>query len=330
MRTSPPSLTYSSKRLVKIAPNTRELNATACVYFFPVYNLLWLLKKSRSEFLNKAGFPGEPQHSSAASGDDIPAALRDTPDAKPKVRIQPLVLLTGGVLAFVLLAISSGFIFFITSPKRTANSQPSPTLSPTETPTSESAVTPQSNDSNTILGHFAYAEAPESELAVISSRGRLRMRKAAAEKFQAMRQAARSAGVILVPISAFRSVQEQEQLFFNVGAMRNQTPAQRAALSAPPGHSEHHTGYAVDIGDGAVPATNLQPDFDNTKAYQWLQANAARFGFELSFPQDNAQGVSYEPWHWRFVGDRDSLETFYKAQNLKPTPTPTPTLESTP
>jgi zinc D-Ala-D-Ala carboxypeptidase len=322
-------LTYSSKRFVKIAPNSTESNATACVYFFPVYNLLWLLKKSRSEFLNKAGFSGEPQHSSAASGDDIPAALRDIPDAKPKVRLHPLVLLSGAALAFVLLSISSGFLFFIISPKKTTNSQPAPTVSPTETPIADSSVTPGS-DRNTILGHFAYLEAPESELAVISPRGGIRMRKAAAEKFQAMRQAARSAGVNLVPISGFRSVQEQEQLFFNVGAMRNQTPAQRAALSAPPGHSEHHTGYAVDIGDGAVPATNLQPNFENTKAFQWLQENAARFGFEMSFPQDNPQGVSYEPWHWRFVGDRDSLETFYKAQNLKPTSTPTPTGESTP
>jgi zinc D-Ala-D-Ala carboxypeptidase len=117
-------------------------------------------------------------------------------------------------------------------------------------------------------------------------------------------------------------VKDQEQLFFEVGAQRNQTPAQRAALSAPPGHSEHHTGYAVDIGDGATPTTNLQATFDQTKAYQWLEANAARFSFEMSFPKDNAQGVSYEPWHWRFVGDRDSLETFYKAKNIKPSKIP--------
>lgn len=134
--------------------------------------------------------------------------------------------------------------------------------------------------------------------------------------------AARSAGVILTPISGFRSVKEQEQLFFGVGAQRNQTPAQRAALSAPPGHSEHHTGYAVDIGDGTAPATNLNENFENTKAFQWLQTNAARFGFEMSFPKDNSQGVSYEPWHWRFVGDRDSLETFYRAKNVKPTQVP--------
>ncbi len=61
---------------------------------------------------------------------------------------------------------------------------------------------------------------------------------------------------------------------------------------------------------------NLNPDFDKTRAFKWLVANAARFSFELSFPQDNSQGVSYEPWHWRYVGDRQSLETFYKAKNL--------------
>ena len=267
--------------------------------------------------MNKAGFSGEPQHSSAASGDDIPAALRDTPDPKPKVRVQPLVLLIGGVFAFVLLAVSSGFVFFVISPKKIADSQPSPTIAPTQAPTSDSSVDSQSNNSDTVLGHLAYTEAPESELALVSRQ--IRMRKQAALRFQEMAKAARKAGVILVPISGFRSVKEQEQLFFGVGAQRNQTPAERAALSAPPGHSEHHTGYAVDVGDGAVPATNLQANFETTKAYQWLEANAARFGFEMSFPKDNAQGVSYEPWHWRFVGDRESLETFYKAKNIKPT-----------
>ena len=173
-----------------------------------------------------------------------------------------------------------------------------------------------------MLGHFPYPEAPDSELVTIFANRGIRMRKAAAQKFEEMVAAARSAGVILEPISGFRSVKDQEQLFFAVSAQRNQTPAQRAALSAPPGHSEHHTGYAVDVGDGSVPATDLQTNFDNTKAYQWLQANAARFGFEMSFPKDNVQGVSYEPWHWRFVGDRNSLEMFYKARNLKPAKIP--------
>jgi D-alanyl-D-alanine carboxypeptidase len=91
----------------------------------------------------------------------------------------------------------------------------------------------------------------------------------------------------------------------------------------------------MDIGDGRTPATNLSPDFEKTAAFKWLEKNAAYYSFEVSFPKGNAQGVSYEPWHWRFVGDRDSLETFYRAKNLtSPTSTPStetsPTLTSTP
>jgi len=268
--------------------------------------------------LNKAGFPKKSHNSYPHSGDDIPAALRDTTDAGSKIKLQLVVLIIGGLTGFVLLAVISGFLFSLTTPKQTANSVAEPIGS---TPAPIVTNTPVNND-DTVLGHFRYSEAPESELAPITGDSRIRMRKSAAVKFQAMVQAARSAGVILVPISGFRSVQEQKQLFFGVGAQRNQTPAERAALSAPPEHSEHHTGYAVDVGDGTVAATNLQANFDHTKAYQWLQANAAKFSFEISFPKDNLQGVSYEPWHWRFVGDTDSLETFYKAKNIKPVKTP--------
>ncbi|HEY9799217.1 MAG TPA: D-alanyl-D-alanine carboxypeptidase family protein [Leptolyngbyaceae cyanobacterium] len=267
--------------------------------------------------MNKAGFSEDSHESFDDLSDDIPVAVRDIPSVTPKQKLQRLILLVGGISAFLVLAVVSGFVFFATTPKRIAESQPLPASSvATPAPTVGNSA-----ESETVLNHFAYPEALQSELAPISADGRIRMRKTAAQKFQEMVQAARSSGVILVPISGFRSVKEQEQLFFTIGAQRNQTPAQRAALSAPPGHSEHHTGYAVDIGDGAAPSTNLRATFEQTKAFAWLEANAARFGFELSFPKDNVQGVSYEPWHWRFVGDRDSLETFYKARNLKPVKT---------
>lgn len=266
--------------------------------------------------MNNAGFSEKPHDKPSTAGEDIPVALRDTPDTTPKMRFRPLILIIGGVAGFVLLSIISGFLFFVTAPKKISTSQPSPANSNSVTPVPSSNSTTAGED--LVLGHFSYSEAPEPELQPISRDGRFKMRKPAAQKFNEMVAAARSAGVILVPISGFRSIKEQEQLFFTVGAQRNQTPAQRAAVSAPPGHSEHHTGYAVDIGDGAAPSTNLNPNFDKTRAYQWLQANAARFSFELSFPKDNPQGVSYEPWHWRFVGDRDSLETFYRAKNFKP------------
>jgi D-alanyl-D-alanine carboxypeptidase len=87
-------------------------------------------------------------------------------------------------------------------------------------------------------------------------------------------------------------------------------------VSAPPGFSEHSTGYAVDLGDASAPGTDLSPSFQSTRAFAWLQANANRYHFTLSFPEGNRQGVNYEPWHWRFEGSAEALKTFEAAQRL--------------
>ncbi|WP_414550164.1 D-alanyl-D-alanine carboxypeptidase family protein [Anabaena sp. CCY 0017] len=268
--------------------------------------------------MNKARFSGQPHNLSGdSSEEDIPVALRDSPEAAPKRLSPSLTLLITGVSGLIILGLIASFWFFVIAPRNTVVPEPAPNATtPTDTQTNDSVNRQENIDA--LLGHLTYPEAPESELLPITADGRIRLKKVAAQRYQAMTQAARREGVILVAISGFRSVKDQEQLFFGIGARRNQTPSQRAAVSAPPGHSEHHTGYAVDIGDGSVPATNLQTNFENTKAFKWLEANAARFGFEISFPENNPQGVSYEPWHWRFVGDRHSLELFYKARNLKP------------
>ena len=131
-----------------------------------------------------------------------------------------------------------------------------------------------------------------------------------------MQRDARANGIILTPISGFRTVEQQNYLFFEIQRQRNQNPSKRAKVSAPPNYSEHHTGYAIDIGDGKVPATNLSESFEKTPAFRWLKNNAAKYSFELSFPANNPQNISYEPWHWRYVGDPHSLETFYKARQL--------------
>lgn len=156
-----------------------------------------------------------------------------------------------------------------------------------------------------------------SELKPVTADGRIKLRTKAAEKFLEMQSDARREGITLVAISGFRTIDDQEYLFFNIKEQRKQETSKRAEVSAPPGYSEHHTGYAVDIGDGNAPATNLNTNFEQTAAFRWLEANAAKYSFELSFPEDNLQGISYEPWHWRFVGDTHSLETFYKARELK-------------
>lgn len=165
-----------------------------------------------------------------------------------------------------------------------------------------------------LLGHFPYPEAAASALVALPGGDRLRPDAAAA--LTAMRQAAAADGIDLVVLSAFRPLALQRSLFFGVMAERNQSPKARAQVSAPPGFSEHSTGYAVDLGDGAAPATHLAPSFEATPAFEWLVRHGARFHFQMSFPRGNPQGVSYEPWHWRFEGSTEALRLFQPANSL--------------
>jgi zinc D-Ala-D-Ala carboxypeptidase len=238
--------------------------------------------------------------------EDIPIAHRDrfTPEAttltnlrrQRKTLTRGLYFALGLALVSISLAIGT---FLFRSPSSVTTQAGAPSV----------AV---DKPADSLLGHLSYQEAPEQSLRTMA--GGLKLRSTALPKFQAMTAAAKAAGVKLKTISAFRSVADQEKVFFEIKAQRKQDPRKRAEVSAPPRHSEHHTGYAVDLGDATNSAVDLNPEFDTTAAFKWLQANAARYSFEMSFPQGNLQGVSYEPWHWRYVGDSDSLETFYRAR----------------
>ncbi|WP_238542304.1 M15 family metallopeptidase [Sphingomonas sp. PAMC 26621] len=113
-------------------------------------------------------------------------------------------------------------------------------------------------------------------------------------------------GTSLRAVSCYRGVAHQQSVFCRE---RHRTtcvdPSDRARSVAPPGYSEHATGYAIDFG---VRPTRGCPDVDycfaSTPAGQWLMAHGPEFGFELSFPAANRQGVTWEPWHWRWVGTR--------------------------
>ncbi|MGH8446630.1 MAG: M15 family metallopeptidase, partial [Solimonas sp.] len=118
---------------------------------------------------------------------------------------------------------------------------------------------------------------------------------AAAQAWLAMRAAAADDGVELLLVSAFRSVDFQAALIRN--KLKNGRSIDEVLqVNAPPGHSEHHTGRAVDIGEAGTPA--LEEAFEATRAYAWLSAQAGRYGFRLSYPRGNREGYLYEPWHW--------------------------------
>lgn len=258
--------------------------------------------------------------------DDIPEVIRENAGTqKSSPSVAPLAI--GGVLGIGAIALAAVFllssltksppkqVFQPTAKIETEKPAAGESTPKVATPTKSPSESPQV-ERDDLLGHLPYQEVAPSELTAITPDGQVKMRSAAAVKFQQMQAAAREDGIDLVPISAFRSIEDQEKLFFEVKEQRVQDASKRAEVSAPPGYSEHHTGYTVDIGDGNVPAVNVEPGFENTAAFNWLQANAAKYSFELSFPRNNPQGISYEPWHWRFVGDRHSLETFYKARKV--------------
>lgn len=165
-----------------------------------------------------------------------------------------------------------------------------------------------------LLGHLPYGEIASAQLVAVAPG--LQLQRDAAQALLAMQAAAEADGIDLVVLSAYRSIALQQQLFFDVKSARNQSARERAQVSAPPGYSEHSTGYAVDLGDSRSPQTNLSASFERTAAFAWLNANAARFHFVLSFPPGNGQGVNYEPWHWRFEGTAQALQVFEPAQRL--------------
>ncbi|MFY0608874.1 MAG: D-alanyl-D-alanine carboxypeptidase family protein [Candidatus Atelocyanobacterium thalassa] len=242
---------------------------------------------------------------------DIPEASRDAPNHKPTIsqrtNFTVIGLVSFGVFGFSIFLIIR--IFFSASQKPSFSSN-----SITKTTPSPNLITSKIEN---VLGHLSYTEASLSELNSVTNDGRIKLRKKAAKSFLRMQQDAKRNGFTLIPISGFRTFSQQEYLFFEVKRQQNEETRKRAEVSAPPQYSEHHTGYAIDIGDSDFPSTHLNVEFENTPLFQWLRKNAAKYNFELSFPPNNIQNISYEPWHWRYIGDAHSLETFFKARNLQ-------------
>jgi zinc D-Ala-D-Ala carboxypeptidase len=166
---------------------------------------------------------------------------------------------------------------------------------------------PKAGSDGRLLNHFPYAEAPASSLAKVpagfSSGSCAMVRADILPDLTAMIAAAKKDKIVLRGVSCFRSISYQRTVFCNAGkiAAAGGTLAARARSSAPPGYSEHASGYVIDFGLGDA---DLVTAFATRPMGKWLAANAGKYGFELSFPKGNKQGVMFEPWHWRWLGSR--------------------------
>lgn len=194
-------------------------------------------------------------------------------------------------------------------PTPTATATPTLTPTPTPTPTFNTAL--YSIDDPTSLWVIVNKTRPMNPItyipsdllrANISAIQDLRMRAEVGAASEAMFAAAQSeAGISLSLLSAFRSFEAQTRIYNGWVGSLGQEGAD--LTSARPGHSEHQTGLAIDL--GTTPALcSLDPCFATTPAGEWLAANAHRFGFILRYSEGSTPitGYEFEPWHYRYVG----------------------------
>ena len=161
-----------------------------------------------------------------------------------------------------------------------------------------------------ILGHLPYNETPKEKLVLIEPNIEVHMDMH--DSLLKMREEAKKDGIYLVFLSGFRSINLQNDIFYSLKSIRNQEAVERARVSAPPGYSEHSTGFAIDVGDATQRETDFETEFENTDAFRWLIKNAAKFHFKLSFNKDNKY-IDYEPWHWRYEGSIEALKVFERS-----------------
>ena len=134
--------------------------------------------------------------------------------------------------------------------------------------------------------------------------------KEAKDNIERLISDAKSDGMNIRVISAYRSYTYQENLYNNY--VKNDGVENADTYSARPGYSEHQTGLVVDV----TKAYDDFNNFENTDEYNWMKENASNYGFILRYPKDkeNITTYSFEAWHYRYVGVE--LAKKIKASNL--------------
>ena len=129
---------------------------------------------------------------------------------------------------------------------------------------------------------------------------------------QEMFDAARADGVYPIVREGYRTAQQQQDILDEriqeyLSAGYSQEEAEEAARDwvALPGTSEHELGLAVDINADETLC-------GNDWVYAWLAENAHEYGFILRYPEgkEDLTGISFEPWHYRYVGMEAAQEIY--------------------
>lgn len=207
-----------------------------------------------------------------------------------------------------------------------ATEEPGPTTEPTAepAPTEEPASTtpvgtkPEQSWSTMLVNQWSYMpEGYVPDVREISYEGVSPLNNKfdvrAADALEKMLADARSAGYNMYLVSAYRSHDYQVSLFNRkvneykaLGYDDATAYSEASQWVAIPGTSEHCTGLAADIVSSTWYNYNsdLTHDFEDTDHFDWLYEHCADYGFILRYPKgaESITGITYEPWHYRFVG----------------------------
>ena len=139
----------------------------------------------------------------------------------------------------------------------------------------------------------------------------LPMRSITADAYRRMRDAAKAEGFSVSVSSAYRSIDEQKQLYNKF--LKDAPASEVDKTCARPGYSEHHTGLAIDV-QGSIPGGR---NIAKTPEGPWVRENCHKFGFILRYLPEIVEITGYdaEPWHLRYVGETVSMDM--KAKQIK-------------
>ena len=129
--------------------------------------------------------------------------------------------------------------------------------------------------------------------------GGQQIRTEAALALKQMIADAKTEGLIINPLSGYRSYTTQVSVYNNEVKANGQAVAD--TQSARPGTSEHQTGLAIDVGGGGC---GVEDCFGDTAAGKWVAANSYKYGFIIRYTAEKQQVTGYraEPWHIRYIG----------------------------
>ncbi len=145
------------------------------------------------------------------------------------------------------------------------------------------------------------------------------------DALSAMLTAGSEEGKKFVVASGYRSAEIQQQLLDEDIAhdMREYGMTWQEAYdlesleTMPAGHSEHETGLAVDVVSFDYQVLDDRQEY--TEESIWLREHCQDYGFILRYPKDkeDVTGISYEPWHFRYVGAEAAKEIMERGITLE-------------